>query len=198
MKRAFAQVAWGLIFTLVNIRINGFDLLHDLIGYVLILAGLSKLSRHHRGFRIALPVAWIRFVLTIAALFGVRYEVSLTRGESPDIGTISLTALAMVVELVLFYGICDGIRGMALEKGKKAIASRAGSLWRWSFALGALLLFCMPFQLNYILGEIWPILMLFALGLLVTHLLLIFLLFRAGRVFGNYGGAGSDGETVGT
>jgi hypothetical protein len=198
MKRAFAQAAWGLIFTLVNIRINGFDLLHDLIGYVLILAGLSKLSRHHRGFRIALPAAWIRFVFAIAALFGVRNEVSLTSGEIPGIGMLGLSALAMVVELVLFYGICVGIGGMALEKGKKLIAARASSIWRWSLALGALLLFCMPFQLNYNLAELGPILMLFALGLLVTHLLLIVLLFRARREFGDDGGAGSDGETIGT
>ena len=56
----FDLIFWGL-FSFIDIRINGFDILPDLIGYLLIFAGASKLTGLNNHFttlrNLALPLA---------------------------------------------------------------------------------------------------------------------------------------------
>ncbi len=181
MRRAYSQIFWGLLIDLIDFRFNGFDLLPDLIGYALILAGLTKLRPHSRGFRIAWIAAVVLLLLSALQLFGVRGEISLTSGERPEAGALGLVSLALAANMVFFYGICDGIRQSALERRRLSLAGTARSLWYWNFAIGAITLFSFPFQLNYEPGVLYLVFLLLALGSFMTGLLLILLVRRAGR-----------------
>lgn len=181
MRRAFSQIVWGLIFVLVNFRIGGFDVLPDWIGYPLILAGLSTLRTLHLRFKIAWAAAWPLLALSILPLFGIRSDISLTNGETPEVGALAIVSLAMMLQLVLCYGICEGIRVTAARSGRAELAETARNLWIVYFTIGAMTLFLFPFQLNYEQGDLWPFLLLLAVGGFITLLLLIFLVRRAGR-----------------
>ncbi|GIO14752.1 hypothetical protein J19TS2_43070 [Cohnella xylanilytica] len=181
MRRAYSQIFWGLLIDLIDFRFNGFDLLPDVIGYALILAGLTKLRPHSRGYRIAWIAAVVLLLLSALQLFGVRGEISLTGGEGPEAGALGLVSLALAANMVFFYGICDGIRQSALERRRLSLAGTARSLWYWNFAIGAMTLFSFPFQLNYEPGVLYLVFLLLALGSFMTGLLLVLLVRRAGR-----------------
>lgn len=184
MKRACSLIFWGLLVVLIDIRIAFIDVLPDFIGYVFVLTGLAKLRSLNSGFKLAWIAAWIQFVLSFLPLIGIRAEISLTGGEPSTIGTLGFAALAAAVGLIFYYGVCEGIRTVALERGRAPLASSARRLWYWSFAIEALWLFSLPYQLNYGQGDMLPVIFLLAIASLLTMVLLIFLVRRAGREIG--------------
>jgi hypothetical protein len=71
-REGFNNIFWGLLFVVLDIRINAIDLiLPDFMGYILIFKGLTLLAPEHRGFRKARVLAVIMFFVSIPSLIEV-------------------------------------------------------------------------------------------------------------------------------
>ncbi|WP_256758902.1 hypothetical protein [Cohnella sp. WQ 127256] len=181
MMRAYSQVAWGLALELIDIRFGSFDLFPDVIGFLLLLIGLSHLRMYDERFKIAWIAAGVLFILSVLQLFGLQIGFSLTNYETPSVPVLIYTSFSIAVDLVMLFGICRGIQRLALSWRKVELSRVAGSGWSVIFGLGFLMLFLFPFQLNYTLQDALPVVFLLALGYLVASLWVILLVRRAGR-----------------
>jgi hypothetical protein len=65
MRTQFGYIFWGLIFVVLHFKINGFDILPDIIGYGMIVMGASRLAAHSNQFHVAssfsilLAIFWV-------------------------------------------------------------------------------------------------------------------------------------------
>lgn len=65
-REGFNGIFWGLLFIVLDIRIDAFDfILPDFIGYLLIFNGLRPLAAEHRGFRRAGVLAAVMVFISL-------------------------------------------------------------------------------------------------------------------------------------
>lgn len=75
MKAGFNRIFWGLLFVVLDIRINSIDLfLPDFVGYILIVSGLGLLARHDKWFRRARVMAIFMIFFSLADLVEVKVD----------------------------------------------------------------------------------------------------------------------------
>lgn len=193
MRRAYLQIAWGLALELIDFRIGMLDILPDFVGYFLLALGLSRLNAHNRGFNIAWFAAGVQFVFSIMQMFGAPTGFSLTGVESVSTVTLVLMTFSVAFEMLLYYGLCRGIRESAEERDKIRLADSARTVWSVAFCVGFLNLFLFPFQLNYTLQSLFEVVLLLAFASLAVGLWVLLLARRAGRELSEPGG-GDNGE----
>jgi hypothetical protein len=75
MKVGFNRIFWGLIFVVLDIRINSIDLfLPDFVGYILIASGLGLLAPYDKWFRRARVIAIIMVFFSLTDLVEVKVD----------------------------------------------------------------------------------------------------------------------------
>lgn len=104
----------GLGLVVVDVRINGFDLVPDLVGWGVVLAGLAKLAGRSPWFTAA----------KVAAAFGVVLGIPLQFAKAESV----VSALEGVVLAVFVFGTCAGIRAVVANERTRDTAD----LIRWS------------------------------------------------------------------
>ncbi|TFE29450.1 hypothetical protein [Cohnella luojiensis] len=199
MRMNYSRIAWGLGLELIDFRIGGFDLLPDVLGYFLIMLGLSRMTPGHRCFQLARGAAGVLLVGSVLQLLGIQAGFSLTSNETPNIDVLALTGIIIAAELVMVFGICGGIRASALGKGKWALAKSARDGWYIIFVLGTVISLLLPFQLNRTTSEGIGVAFILTAVFFIANLWVIFLVRRAGRELpGRRSGGGPDGNLGGT
>jgi hypothetical protein len=128
----FGKLFWGFLIVFVDIRINGFDLLIDLVGYVLVVLGLGELARRNQNFNRARPYATVLLVLSALDLF-TRTPTGNSRLDdglfgSPGLAIAFAVALAFV-NLMLVYLVCRGIGEMARQASATDLADLSQTRW---------------------------------------------------------------------
>lgn len=120
LREAARMVFFGTLIVVLDFEINGFDLINDVVGAGLVVAGVVKVSNAGLGGRFALPavlVSAVWFVTTIVETF-----VLLPALLAGAAGLILLAAA--ILDLLLFRHAC---RQLALDE--------AASSWSTSLAL---------------------------------------------------------------
>ncbi|GIP38664.1 hypothetical protein J31TS4_19440 [Paenibacillus sp. J31TS4] len=126
---AFRSLFWGFLF-LFDFKINGFDILPDLIGYILFLSGLSRLAERHPLFAKAKPLAVVLLVLSVFKL--IPYQLEVGAGFAMSGGVLLVILLGLInTALVLFfvYCLCGGVAALAEEAGQEELARTARFRW---------------------------------------------------------------------
>lgn len=95
--RPLVTVAAGLLLVMVDLRYNGFDLLHDPVGLVMAAVALSSLRPVHHGFRVAGLAAWLAVIPAVLDMIG---------GEGLPI-TLSMLLAILVLEVATCTAIMD-------------------------------------------------------------------------------------------
>ena len=116
------RVFWGFLIVFVDIRLGGFDVIPDVIGWVIVLAGLLAVSAQHAALRIALIAA------SIALVVGFVTEYVLASPSTAD-GTV-WGVLDTVASTVFIFAMCTGMRDLARAAGNERIAAQADVV-RW-------------------------------------------------------------------
>ena len=79
MKVGFNRIFWGLLFVVLDIRINSIDLfLPDFVGYIFIVSGLGLLAPHDKWFRRARIIAIFMICFSLTDLVEVRVDAKQT------------------------------------------------------------------------------------------------------------------------
>ncbi|SFB30144.1 hypothetical protein SAMN05216312_105391 [Cohnella sp. OV330] len=184
MRTACSQIAWGIGLTLFDFRINGFDLLPDVLGFILILIGLANLPDRQRGFGIAMAAAAVMLALSIAELAGAMpATVTISQSDrSYSLSALSAIGLSTLCMLALLYGLCEGFARTAASIDRMEAARSFRAVWHLSLAMSVIMLFVLPFGLNGI-GFLSIVTLLAGLGQFAAGIWLIVLVRRFGREY---------------
>lgn len=127
MAKGFNVLWWGFLFTLFDLRINGFDIMPNFLGYGMILLGINILSEYSEFFRRAKALAIALVAISIPSALEIRYN---SLGDMDNIlyvfMALGILILFLDLKLVeqLFQGIADIARAREMieleEEGLEA------------------------------------------------------------------------------
>lgn len=180
-KLAYARLFWGLVLIIFSFRIQGFDILPDVVGYLLIAIALLELSRQHGAYGKGIPYAWLMMILSLIGLFQTPTVLTTMKPMSSwDYAVLLLEQTGIVLRLFLFYWMTRAIGELALDARNYLLHSQAVFRWKLNLWLTVIILLGVPFAMNLpkeaTLFLILPILLQF-----VAMLLLLALIYRAKR-----------------
>ena len=114
MFNRFTQIFWGLLFVILDVKVNRVDVLPDFLGYILIALGCGGLASVSRRFNTAQTLSWV-----LAGL-GVLSYVSIP-GDAATF--FSLARLA--VDCAMMWFLLGGVMDLAADRQHPDLFSRA-------------------------------------------------------------------------
>lgn len=184
---------WGLLFTVINIRIQGFDIVPDVIGYLLVIAGLGKIQAYEEMFSTAKKFAYLLVLLSLINVYQApaqsTQDITDVMQTTPDTVTFSagvfgnspwLAFIFMITGVVsslwFDYFMCMGMKSLLTRIGDHTLAGICDDRWRLILVseiglMAAMLIAMMAIPFGAALAVIFGILALVAmvLFLLLVH-----------------------------
>jgi hypothetical protein len=177
----FGWLAAGIVLEEVDLRVNGFDLLPDVLGFLIVVLAAARLRHAHGAFTAAIAAGLAAAPVSVAALGP--HAV----GLSSKTGSPLLDALLALADVVILASVCTGVAGAAAVAGDADLAASARRLrpfvvtaaviWLLSPVLG-------PVLARLPIGLAAGLVAGYAVAGLVSLILLVRLLRRAGRELG--------------
>lgn len=193
MSKGCYQAAWGLLIILLDFRIQGFDILPDVIGFVLLIAGLHRLKTDNEYFRIGYVGAWVlagAACMQFLMMLGQPAAQGLAQPAGMDPMNVGLQIVSIICQLVLVYGICKGIEARALRLKQTALQQSARVRLAFYITVNLIWLIVLPFAYNISQDTAIPLMFVFTLGMIICTLSVMLLCRSAGRLWrehtGNY------------
>lgn len=115
MAALFSYLFWGLLLVILDFSINGFDLLADGVGYLIVAAGCRGLSQLSTKFATARTLC---FVLAVLWLLGFAVHRDLA---------IPYWLVTMVVNCAMIWQLLGGIGEFAMSRERQDLADRASN-----------------------------------------------------------------------
>lgn len=172
MSNGYRSLFWGLLFILLDIRIEVLDLLPDFIGYIFIANGLSQLSSNEGMFRKAQPFAILLIFLALPNTIGIA-DTSI--GENVvDLGVMLYQFVITIVHLFMMYYIFDATYRYAIHLEDVEWANSAKSIWKNYSVIHLIILMINAFLLNFDILQ--PILIVMVIiALIIEVVVLVFM-----------------------
>ena len=160
----FSQLFWGLLLVILDFSINGFDLLADGVGYLIVAAGCRGLSQLSTKFATARTLC---FVLGVLWLLGFAVHGDLA---------IPIGLVTMVVNCAMIWQLLGGIGEFAMSRQRQDLADRANNRRVAYVAIivgTSLLAFAMQGSRNA-----GPLAIILVIGILVSIVMILHLIHR--------------------
>lgn len=128
-ESGFNKLYWGFLFIMLSFRIQGFDILPNIVGYLFFAAGFSSLVSSSNYFSIA---AKYNIPMIILSVFSI-YQ-SPAQGGGIQLGILGIFSIpiaiaSFVLNLLVIYNLFMGIKDMA-EKGEQFdLANESDEKW---------------------------------------------------------------------
>ena len=169
----FRKLLWGFMLIFFHIRINGFDLLPDVLGYIIVIIGLGMLASSSGKFETA---KWIAIPLAVLSIF----TIYVVEGDTNNVFNL-FGLLYGALQIMLVYFICMGIIDVSMKNNEQEMAELARSRWTLYLVMSIAAL------ASFILLFIAPILIIAAMiGSLIAWILFLVLLNKAHADLDNY------------
>ena len=107
------QLFWGLLFVILDVRVNGIDLLPDFLGYITVAIGARGLIEASDRFRMAANLSWILAILSLPNVF-------VPRNTWPMLGLVNI-----VFDCTMMWFLLGGLIDLALARGRLDLAEQA-------------------------------------------------------------------------
>lgn len=114
VQKAFRNFYWGFLFVMIDFKLNGFDVLPDIIGYIFFVVGLSSLLNINEQFSKARIFHIIMLVLSIFSIYERPAQEGVYISTDFWFGFIFGIAI-LVINLFAFYHLFMGIKQWANE-----------------------------------------------------------------------------------
>jgi len=124
----FKNLFWAFIF-LFDLNFNGFDILPDIIGYILFYRGLKMLSYRNANFAKGKVLAIPLIFLSILDIFHVTIPIN-EIGNVQFGGVVFLIGIVnTIINLMMIYRICMGIAEEARRINDNELELKANNEW---------------------------------------------------------------------
>ncbi|MBB3112351.1 low temperature requirement protein LtrA [Paenibacillus phyllosphaerae] len=179
MIPAWKKIAWALAILLVDIRINGIDLVWDVIGYVLLVIGVSALTQDTRwqGPFVALTILAGGMSYVMWFIENGQQGINETEQLVPDIGVVCLL-IAIFAHLVLVYLLLM-LAGGGVLKGQPAVPERRDTIMAlqlFYIVVNGGMLIALPFAMNH--HGVGPLLAVFTFFAFILEVVVIIYFFH--------------------
>lgn len=165
VSEGFKKLYWGFLFIMLSFRLQGFDILPDVLGFFFLYGGLGILASESDFFQTAQKYTLPMIFLSILTI----YEAPV-QGGGVQFGFfgpfgILIGIASIVLTLLVAYNTFMGIREMAQKRDNADIAIEAEEKWNQFKLLkfASLLLYALIF--------VPPIAFMFAIGLFIASIL---------------------------
>ncbi|WP_346917006.1 hypothetical protein [Clostridium sp.] len=129
IEKGLNNLYWGFLFISINFRICGFDILPDVIGFILFSLAFSNLKEHSDYFAKA---STFNIFMIILSVFSV-YEVQNNNGgiNFGILGPFSILIgiVSIILTLLVIYNLFMGMKEMLMNHDKYALAVEAEERW---------------------------------------------------------------------
>lgn len=128
-ESGFGKLYWGFLFIMIDFKIQGFDILPDIIGYILFAVGFGILASNSIYF---IKVQKFNIIMIILSIFSI-YEAP-TQGGGIQLGSFGLFSILIVVASIVFsllviYNMFMGIKDMAEQHKQMDLYTEADKRW---------------------------------------------------------------------
>ena len=166
----YIKLFWGFLF-LFDFRIQGFDILPDIVSYLFFYFGSVELAYENKKFNKAKEYAITLVFLSILNIYQVQVKIeyfsfSLFNSLQMLIGTA-----VFILDLLMVYYIIAGIVEIAKEAGENKLVDTANGRWRLYLVTG------ITVYLGGIFAFIIPqIILFFVIPLLILNIIALVLM----------------------
>ena len=159
------------MFIMIDFRLQGIDILPDVIGYILFAVGFSTLAINSSHFKKA---GNFNILMIIVSIFQI-YEKP-AQGSGIQINTVGILVglVSLIVGLVVVYHLFQGIKEIAARQQKMEIFEEAEKRWHHYFILQLAALFAFIFVIFPPLMIVYLITVL-VFVLIITYKIMIFM-----------------------
>lgn len=128
-RGSFNKLFWGTLFIMLDFRLQGFDVLPDVIGYIIYACALGALATNNGYFKKAFNS---NFPLIVLSVFSIYEKQNNTSGFNISEGAIGivLVILSTILGLLVMYNLFQGINEVADERGKTEITTISNTRWK--------------------------------------------------------------------
>jgi hypothetical protein len=123
---SFNKLYWGFIFIAFSFRIQGFDILPDIVGYLLFASAFSNLVSSSTHFSVA---SKYNIIMIILSFFSIYQRPVQGGGVHLGIFSIPLAIAAFIISLLVVYYLFMGIKDMAEKEQQLDLASESSEKW---------------------------------------------------------------------
>ncbi|MGH4137121.1 hypothetical protein [Clostridium sp.] len=128
-ESGFSKLYWGFLFTMLSFRIQGFDILPDIVGYLFFAAGLSKLALNSNYFSIAAKYNVPMIILSVFSIYQSPAQGGGIQLGQLGILSIPLAIASFVLDLLIVYNLFMGIKDMAEKQEKPEFVNESDEKW---------------------------------------------------------------------
>ena len=167
-ENGFNKLYWGFLFVMIDFKINGFDILPDIIGYIFFAVGFSMLAVNSiyfvkaRNFNIPMIILSVFFIYEKPAQGG-----GIQLGPLGWFGVL-LGIASFVLGLLVIYYLFQGIKEMAGKQEQMDICEEADKRWN------QYLLLQLASILSFILILIPPLAIVYIIVLLIISIVITY------------------------
>ncbi len=170
----YNKLFWGLVITLFDFRIMGFNILPDLIGYIIIISALLSLQSHHKGYGKAKMFAIVLLVLSVTDIYQI--DDNILNGFTVNTTTIIfmiISSITVILDILMVYFIINTILELALSSNFDELYETAQFRWKAYLIINSIFLLVSPFMIN--VPEDIVILIIIPLTLIVMIIKIMFI-----------------------
>ncbi|MFF2889588.1 hypothetical protein [Paenibacillus sp. NPDC057967] len=128
VQEGFSKFFWGFLFIMFDFRIQGIDIMPDIIGYILFTMGFLAFAAHSDHFTKGKTYNMIMVVLSVFSI----YERP-NQGESFYFNPLGIIVglVSIILLLLIVYHLLMGIKDMATRQNQPGITEEANKKWTY-------------------------------------------------------------------
>ncbi len=164
----FSKLFWGFLIILLDFRLQNFDILPDIIGYLMIYSGLGQLFYLSEHFNFARKYTVPLAILSLFDIVQFQRPISF----DPTTGVMFIVGIVTaVIDLMMVYHICVGIAKAAV--GINQLELEQIAMNRWKYYLVAKLAFLVTTPVMLMNTQLFGVI---AIPLIVISLIIMILI----------------------
>lgn len=130
VQEGFNKFFWGFLFIMLDFRIQGFDILPDVIGFILFAMGFHVLAEYSEFF---VKGKTFNLFAIFISLFTIYERPNQDGGVHFNLLGMIVGMISLVLLLIVVYNIFMGIKDMASKLHRFDIAEEAEKKWKYFF-----------------------------------------------------------------
>ncbi len=170
----FNKLYWGFLFIMIDFRLQGVDVLPDIVGYILFAVGFGILAAGSEYFDRARNLNIPMIILSIFSIYEKPVQGGGIQFGSFGIWGVLIGIAATVLNLLVIYNLFMGIKNMADQQGKMDLSIEAEKRWSQYLGLQIAAIFTFILILVPAVAFIWVI-VLFIAAIILTVAIMRFI-----------------------
>ncbi|MBU3143842.1 hypothetical protein [Clostridium sp. CF012] len=128
-ESGFNKLYWGFLFIMLSFRIQGFDILPNIVGYLFFASGFSQLISSSNYFNIAAKYNIPMIVLSIFTIYEAPAQSGGINLGLLGIFSIPIAIASFVLSLLVVYNLFMGIKDMAKNQEQSDLVLESEEKW---------------------------------------------------------------------